>query len=139
MPPSQRSLVRAGNYRYTRGMALQLDPITGPLPSSRVGDVVYDRILHAIHHGQLVPGERLSDQELARQLGVSRTPVRESLLRLQGMGVVEIAAALYYRVAVVGRRQTVNDRAVWATLYRLVVSEVFPTASDDLIDRMRMV
>jgi len=62
-------------------MVLQLDPITGPLPSNRVGDVIYDSILDAIHFGELRPGERLNDQEIARQLGVSRTPVRETLLR----------------------------------------------------------
>jgi DNA-binding GntR family transcriptional regulator len=117
-------------------MALHLDPITAPLPSNRVGDVIYDRILEAIHYGELRPGERLNDQEIARQLGVSRTPVRETLLRLQVMGVVEIAAARYTRVAEVSRRQTVEAVTVWAGLYRLVVREVFPTASAELLDRM---
>jgi len=117
-------------------MALHLDQITGPLPSNRVGDVVYERILDAIHYGDLRPGERLSDQEIARQLGVSRTPVREVLLRLQVMGVVEIAAARYTRVAVVDRRQTVEAVRVWAGLYRLGVDEVFPTASAELLELM---
>jgi DNA-binding GntR family transcriptional regulator len=101
-----------------------------------VGDVIYERILEAIHYGELRPGELLNDQELARQLGVSRTPVRETLLRLQVMGVVEIAAARYTRVAVVNRRQTIEAVRVWAALYRLLVSEVFPTASAELIERM---
>ena len=96
-------------------MALHLDQITGPLPSNRVGDVIYERILDAIHYGELRPGERLSDQEIARQLGVSRTPVRETLLRLQVMGVVEIAAARYTRVAMVSRKQTVEAVRVWAS------------------------
>ncbi len=117
-------------------MALHLDQISGPLPSNRVGDVIYDRILDAIHFGDLRPGERLSDQEIARQLGVSRTPVRETLLRLQVMGVVEIAAARYTRVAMVSRRQTIEAVRVWATLSRLVVSDVFPTAPGDLLERM---
>ena len=117
-------------------MVLQLDPISGPLPSNRVGDVIYGRILAAIHFGELRPGELLNDQEIARQLGVSRTPVRETLLRLQVMGVVEIAAARYTRVAVVSRRQTIEAVRVWAALYRLVVSEVFPSASSELLERM---
>jgi len=117
-------------------MALHLDPITAPLPSNRVGDVIYERILAAIHYGQLRPGERLNDQEIARRLGVSRTPVRETLLRLQVMGVVEIAAARYTRVAEVSRKQTVEAVTVWAGLYRIVVSEVFPTASAELLERM---
>jgi DNA-binding GntR family transcriptional regulator len=117
-------------------MVLRLVPITAPLPSNRVGDVIYERILQAIHFGELRPGELLNDQEIARQLGVSRTPVRETLLRLQVMGVVEIAAARYTRVAVVDRKQTVEAVRVWAALYRLVVSEVFPTASAELLERM---
>ena len=36
-------------------------------------------------------GERLREEELARTLGVSRTPVREALGRLQARGLVEVA------------------------------------------------
>jgi DNA-binding GntR family transcriptional regulator len=42
----------------------------------------------AIARGRLKPGTRLKQQELARQFGVSPTPVRETLRRLQGDGLV---------------------------------------------------
>jgi DNA-binding GntR family transcriptional regulator len=47
-------------------------------------------IREAIFDGS-IDGGRLSDAELAQQLGVSRGPVREALLRLQQEGIVEIA------------------------------------------------
>lgn len=45
----------------------------------------------AIVDGRLGPGERLKEEELARELGISRTPVREALLVLQTEGLIESA------------------------------------------------
>ncbi len=42
----------------------------------------------AIVEGRLQPGERLKEEQLARELGVSRTPVREALLFLEAEGAV---------------------------------------------------
>lgn len=42
-------------------------------------------------HGRLAPGQRLKEEELARELGMSRTPVREALLMLQSEGLVELS------------------------------------------------
>ena len=41
-------------------------------------------------HGRLRPGQRLVVQELAERLSVGRTPIREALITLAGIGVVEI-------------------------------------------------
>ncbi|QDI92685.1 GntR family transcriptional regulator [Salicibibacter halophilus] len=43
----------------------------------------YERIKNAIISGELKPEERLRDKELSEQLGISRTPVREAMLRLE--------------------------------------------------------
>src|SRR5712691_12675512 len=45
-------------------------------------------IRQAIVDGTLEPGRRLKEEELARELGISRTPVREALLMLQAEGLV---------------------------------------------------
>jgi DNA-binding GntR family transcriptional regulator len=47
-------------------------------------------LLNDIMHGRLRPGQRLVVQELAERLGVGRTPIREALITLAGIGVVEI-------------------------------------------------
>ena len=47
-------------------------------------------LLKDIMHGRLRPGQRLVVQELAERVGVGRTPIREALITLAGIGVVEI-------------------------------------------------
>ncbi|HST25751.1 MAG TPA: GntR family transcriptional regulator [Gaiellaceae bacterium] len=50
--------------------------------------VATELIREAIIDGRLPPGQRLKEEELARELGISRTPVREALLILQSEGLV---------------------------------------------------
>lgn len=50
--------------------------------------VVHDRLRSAILHGEIAPGEATSQVALARQLGVSRTPLREALRLLEREGLV---------------------------------------------------
>ncbi len=62
-------------------------------PGERIGrlfvhDEVYQRLRQWIIEGQLAPETRLRDKEIAETFGVSRTPVRESLLRLEAEGLV---------------------------------------------------
>ena len=64
-----------------------------------LGDEVYAVLGAAIRDGRLAPGQRLRDVELAEALGVSRTPVREALQRLQRIGLVEVSANRYTRVS----------------------------------------
>lgn len=60
----------------------------GPLLSAR--DRTLDTIRRAIITLELKPGTPLSENELATELAVSRTPVRESLILLREEGLVEV-------------------------------------------------
>jgi DNA-binding GntR family transcriptional regulator len=51
-------------------------------------DGATELIREAILDGRLEPGQRLKEEDLARQLGISRTPVREALLMLQVEGLI---------------------------------------------------
>ena len=55
---------------------------------TRLADDVYEQILSAILSGEIVPGERLIQENIASQIDVSRTPVREAFLRLEREGVL---------------------------------------------------
>lgn len=57
------------------------------------GEAAYRYIRRAIQEGRLQPGDRLREIELARQIGLSRTPIREALGRLQAEGLVVHDAA----------------------------------------------
>jgi DNA-binding GntR family transcriptional regulator len=52
--------------------------------------MVCERIRSAIVQGELQLGEQVSEAQLAQRMGVSKTPVREALLKLKGEGLVEI-------------------------------------------------
>ncbi len=90
---------------------------------------VFEKLLAAVHRGDLVPGQRISDAELAAQFGVSRTPVREALQRLREIGVIEASASRFTRVAEVTPVQTAQALVVWIALYAALLEEVVPVAS----------
>lgn len=50
---------------------------------------IFDSLLAEIITGKVIPGERLVERELVAQFGVSRTPVREAILRLQEIGLIQ--------------------------------------------------
>ena len=52
------------------------------------GSSAYDLLLDAIDCGDLAPGSRLREVEIANRFGISRTPVREALKRLEQQGLV---------------------------------------------------
>lgn len=63
-------------------------PVLGKHP--RKSDKVYDTLLDKIVNGDFPPGDRLVAGDLATKLGVSKTPVREALGRLENRGLVDI-------------------------------------------------
>ncbi|MEM7774941.1 MAG: GntR family transcriptional regulator [Pseudomonadota bacterium] len=70
-----------------------LDMETPARPSSgkrAQTDRVYDRLKHMILEGELLPGGFVLQEELGDRIGVSRTPIREALIRLQSEGLIEI-------------------------------------------------
>ena len=71
-------------------------------------EAVLDAIKHAILTGGLLPGRPLIETELAAQLGVSKTPVREALKTLAGAGLVTMSP---YKGATV---RTVDDALAWS-------------------------
>ncbi|WP_300458708.1 GntR family transcriptional regulator [Desulfobacula sp.] len=72
-------------------------------PSMR--DEVYNKLLTWIMEGVLRPGEKLLDKELAEHMGVSRTPVREALRRLEDKDLVESSANRWTRVSEISSRE----------------------------------
>lgn len=58
-------------------------------PKKTKSDSAVDRIRHAILAGEIGPGEWLRQDELAERLGISSTPIREALRRLESDGLVE--------------------------------------------------
>lgn len=55
-----------------------------------VGDMVYEVLRESIQKGVFAPGERLRQDQLAEQLGVSRIPVRSALMQLETEGLIKV-------------------------------------------------
>lgn len=75
---------RRGGRRYARSV----QPVGSTHRNLR--QVVADEIHGMIMRGELGPGERLVEEKLAEQLGVSRNPVREAIRLLESTGLVEV-------------------------------------------------
>jgi GntR family transcriptional regulator, rspAB operon transcriptional repressor len=60
-----------------------------PTRPESLSDVVYETIRDAIVHRTIPPGARVTETGLAKQLDVSKTPVREALLKLREIGLIE--------------------------------------------------
>lgn len=57
----------------------------------RLADEVYDQLIKAIRDGDIKPEDTLIQEKLAAELQISRTPVREALMRLEREGVLEVS------------------------------------------------
>lgn len=78
---------------------MPIPPATPKRPRSLAREDVYMHLSTWIIDGTLQPEEPLRDLEIAERLGVSRTPVREALRRLEDEGLVQTALNRWTRVA----------------------------------------
>jgi DNA-binding GntR family transcriptional regulator len=110
-----------------------------PIPFERdlLRDRAYDTIRDAIVDGTLAPGERLRDQELCEWLGLSRTPVRDALNRLEQEGLVETAPQRYTQVAPLYRREARDAFPVVAAVHALAAQLALPHLKPDHLKVMR--
>ncbi|TWP32572.1 GntR family transcriptional regulator [Leekyejoonella antrihumi] len=68
------------------------------VPHRRLADAAYEQLIDAIASGYIGPSERLVQERLATELGISRTPLREALLRLEQERVLERAGRAGFRL-----------------------------------------
>jgi DNA-binding GntR family transcriptional regulator len=114
-------------------------------------DFVFETLRDAISDGRIAGGERVREEDVARNLGVSRTPVREALQRLQQRGILILGSGRGLVVAQLGHEQVLELYAMReilegsaarfaamhatadeiATLYQL--QEQLRTADDDML------
>ncbi len=64
-------------------------PLASSRTSGRLRDTAYERLLNAVRHQELQPGQPLSETYLSKTLGISRTPVREAIQQLVQEGLLE--------------------------------------------------
>lgn len=67
---------------------LQLEKIKNERKFLR--DLVYEKLQQFLREEKFNPGDKVTEKEIAKELGVSRTPVREALYRLAATGLIKI-------------------------------------------------
>lgn len=103
----------------------------------RMSDVAYERIRQAIVTGELEPGSKIKDSDLAERLGLSRTPVREALARLADTGLVEAKPGVYTMVTTLDRADVEATLSVVEVLDQLAVRTAVPHLTAEDIATMR--
>ena len=107
-----------------------------PISRFSMREEVYSTLLMWIMEGELRPGEKLLDKELAEQMGVSRTPVREALRRLEDKGLVESSANRWTRVTDISIEEPEMIYPIIWTLEELAIGEASKNMTEADFNKM---
>lgn len=104
-------------------------------------DVVFNTLRQAILRGELKPGERLMEIQLANKLGVSRTPIREAIRKLELEGLVLMIPRKGAEVAEITEKSLTDvlevRRALEELAVRLACEKISPQQIQELKDTAR--
>ena len=102
-----------------------------------VRDVVFNTLRQAILKGELKPGERLMEIQLANKLGVSRTPVREAIRKLELEGLVLMIPRKGAEVAEITRQDMEDVLEVRTALEELAVKDACDHITDAQLSELK--
>ena len=100
-------------------------------------DVVFNTLRQAILRGELKPGERLMEIQLANKLGVSRTPIREAIRKLELEGLVLMIPRKGAEVAEITEKSLRDVLEVRRALEELAVELVCEKITDEQIQDLK--
>ncbi|MCG7320238.1 GntR family transcriptional regulator [Brevibacillus laterosporus] len=107
-----------------------------PIKRISFRDEVYLTLKKAIVTLELQPEQRLNDKELAEDFGISRTPVREALKRLEDEGLVESIPGSVTRVAPLNLEEAKHAFTVVAVLHSLAARLAVPLLKESDIQEL---
>lgn len=126
MPPAQIT-------RPDREQLYELDRRSSAVPQ------IYDRLRQLIVELRLRPRERLSKAELAKRFGISETPVREALLRLEEEGLVVIKPQSGTYVAPIDVERASEARFLRVSVEIEVVKQLCNNIDEDRLSELRSI
>lgn len=98
-------------------------------------DEIFQRLALRIADGTYPPGARLRDHSLAEEFAISRTPIREAMQRLRGIGMIEIYPSRHTVVADVTTESITATREFAALSAGCIVRFAVPKLDDAERDR----
>ena len=102
-------------------------------------DVVFNTLRQAILKGELAPGERLMEIQLAEKLGVSRTPIREAIRKLELEGLVLMIPRKGAEVAKISEKSLRDVLEVRRSLEELAIELACQRMSEEDMDELERV
>lgn len=102
-------------------------------------DVVFNTLRQAILRGEMKPGERLMEIQLANKLGVSRTPIREALRKLELEGLVNMVPRKGAEVADITEKSLRDVLEVRKALEELSVQLACEKITEEEIEELKRV
>ena len=101
--------------------------------SMSIKRILLDRIVK----GELVPGERIVESRLAKELNLSQSPVREALRDLAAVGLVEIESRRGARVRQPSAKELADVSEVRSEIDAMAARLAVPRLTDELLDELR--
>lgn len=101
-------------------------------------DVVFNTLRQAILKGELEPGERLMEIQLAERLGVSRTPIREAIRKLELEGLVIMIPRKGAEVAKISEKNLKDVLEVRRAMEELAVELACERMSDEGLEQLSL-
>ena len=101
-------------------------------------DVVFNTLRQAILKGELEPGERLMEIQLADRLGVSRTPIREAIRKLELEGLVLMIPRKGAEVAKISEKSLRDVLEVRRSMEELAIELACQRMTEEEIDDLDM-
>lgn len=107
-----------------------------PVKATSLVDGIVDQLEEGIISGKLAPGSRLSEQGLARMLGVSRGPLREAMRRLEGRRLIVRVPNIGARVAQLSSKDLVELLIVREALEGIAARSAAENMSDNEVNAL---
>ncbi|WP_214729967.1 GntR family transcriptional regulator [Exiguobacterium sp. s168] len=104
-----------------------------------LSEEVYQRLQHHIITLRFAPGEKVNDQALAEMFGVSRTPVREALKRLEEEGLIFAKRGSRTIVTELDAEQAQQTYPIIATLHGLAARLAGPVLTKDDVTELQTI
>jgi DNA-binding GntR family transcriptional regulator len=125
--------IRSHLYTTLQKSTTQIKTVKKSVP---VRERAYNYLKSGLLSGRFTPGERLTEEHLAKSLGVSRTPVREALHKLESEGLVKPLESRGFYVARDSREELEDLFDIRAALEGYAIRLICERISEETIEQL---
>lgn len=100
-------------------------------------DKIYEMLKEAIYTGELEPGERIVETRLAEEIGISRTPIREAIRKLESDGYIDALENGGVKVAEITEDDIIEWNEIKLVFDQLAVKKAIDNISSSMIEKLK--